>query len=382
VYGRDGHFSSAKKIDELGVALLLPVTVGLEFEQSVSPRIEVGTQRTLSLNMDPLSILLSAEDLVLVASLFSRWASSKSNNKSMTTTDHYEVVFESDRLGLGLRRESHNIVVDASHGNERIEVGDILHSINGDLLSDSPGLPLAAIVDRLREEPRPLWLGFVRTKEKIEESDKAQAIVEPKAKVSTFADFSFSKMTVTLIDENSSLLKGKISETRVNYQLKTSQDLVQKVSLTSTISIDYYNLRIWQWEPFLESCTLQSSTEYNRPFVGPRLLSLEMGDGDSSPLCVNLTDAAASVLAKLHKFNAFPEVNMYNDAAGQAANAVIQFAKRQKYSGGKPFVFQNRSGLSCAFAVQKKVTDLPATRSGLSLLGEYCGLEQYSDSGE
>eukprot|EP00977_Amphora_coffeiformis_P024266 scaffold15257_cov69-Amphora_coffeaeformis.AAC.1 len=65
-----------------------------------------------------------------------------------------------------------------------------------------------------------------------------------------------------------------------------------------------------------------------------------MGERDSVPLSLNLTDAAVSVLSKLRDWAnftddpSFERVAFY-DQAGQAANVALQFAKRQKHSGGK-----------------------------------------------
>ena len=390
VYSQDERLSTAEKVDKLGVALLLPVTVGVEFEQTGSSLKETGTKRSVGLSMEPLSLLLSAEDILVIKAVTSRLAASKPSAevRNGRSIYHFEVIFESDRLGLGLRRESGNIVVDASTGNEDVHIGDILYSINGLVLAESSGLPLSGVVERLREEPRPLRIGFIRRGESTDLSDtegKPEAS-PPKAIDTMSADVSLSRVTVTLIDEDSSLLKGNISGTRISYRLTDGQDRERKVSFVSTYCFDYYNRKIWQWEPLVESCSLHASTEYVNPFVGPRLLSIEMGDTNSTPLSLNLSDAAASVLVKLRDWASLQDDSSiervaFHDQAGEAAHAALEFAKRQKHSGGKPFVFRNKSGLSCAFAVQKKSeADFP-TRSRLSLLGEYHGLQAYRDSG-
>eukprot|EP00977_Amphora_coffeiformis_P011238 scaffold2704_cov159-Amphora_coffeaeformis.AAC.8 len=388
IYHQDGRLSTAEKVDQLGVALLLPVTVGIELEQTVSTKEDVGTKRSLALNMDPLSVMLSADDLLLIRSLVSRWGSPKARNenKGSGSVGHFEVVFKSDRLGLGLRRESRNFVVDASHDKSGVCVGDILYSINGAVLAESATLPLAGIVERLREEPRPLRLGFLRKSEQADARENdSEDLVPVKTITSTSADLSFSEATVTLIDQDVSLLKGKISGTRIAFGRKEGEILTQKASLVSTVSIDYYNMRIWVWEPLLEPGSLYASAEYTAPHLGPQSLALEMGERDSVPLSLNLTDAAVSVLSKLRDWAnftddpSFERVAFY-DQAGQAANVALQFAKRQKHSGGKPFVFQNKCGLSCAFAVQKKSGDSRTKRQALPLLGEYRGLQSYTES--
>ena len=102
-----------------------------------------------------------------------------------------------------------------------------------------------------------------------------------------------------MIDQDVSLLRGKISGTRITFVSKEDESLTQKVSLVSTVSLDYYNMRIWVWEPLLEPGSLYASAEYSAPQLGPKSLSLEMGDRNSVPLSLNLTDAGMSVLSKL-----------------------------------------------------------------------------------
>jgi hypothetical protein len=387
VYHQDKRQSPMEKIDDLGVALLLPVTVGVEFEQIVSSLAEIRTKRSFALNMDPLSVLLSAEDLHLIRSLLARWVKPQENKKKKAESAlrHFEVVFNSQKLGLGLRRDSRSIVVDAAHDISEVCVGDILYSIDGAILADSVALPLAGVVERLRQEPRPLRLGFVRKCNEDDQSDIAEDTEPSTLTFSTSADLSFSEATVTLIDQDVSLLRGKIAGTRITYSRTENESLLQKVSLQSTLSVDYYNLRIWQWEPLLEPGSLYASGEYSDPALGPRSLALEMGDRDSIPLSLNLSDASALVLSKLQEWRRLsddPSIERvaFSDQAGQAANVALQFAKRQKHSAGKPLVFQNKSGLSCAFAVQKMTVETRPTRQAVSLLGEYHGLQSYTDS--
>lgn len=389
VYHQDGRRSTTEKVDEIGVALLLPVTVGIEFEEVVSSSENIGTKRSFALNMDPLSVLLSAEDLHLIRSLVSRWASPKKSisQKADVSMRHFEVMFNTDRLGLGLRRESRDIIVDAAREDSCVCIGDILYSINGALLSESAALPLSGVVERLREESRPLRLGFIRKDPEI-----AETLAEPpsdlsvtKRIVTTTADLSFSEATITLTDQDVSLLRGKIVGTRISYNRKESDDLSQKVSFLSTISLDYYNLRIWQWEPLLEPGSLHASAEYTDPHLGPKSIALELGDRDAYPLAINLTDACTSALSKFREWAYFSddasiERVAFADRPGQAANVALQFAKRQKHNGGKPYVFQNKCGLSCAFAVQKRGVESRRRRQALSLLGEYRGLNSYTDS--
>ena len=119
-------------LSDIGVPLLLPLTVGIEFEQIVTSR--GPKQRFLSISVDPLSVMLSNEDLQLVRAVTEAWTSTTKASKTPGNTLPYlyDAVFIFERLGLGLRKENGRIVVDNiadSVAHDNILTGDSLHAI-------------------------------------------------------------------------------------------------------------------------------------------------------------------------------------------------------------------------------------------------------------
>lgn len=209
--------------DALGVALIQPVTTGIEYSEI--RRDLFPTHRSLFVNVEPVSTMLSFEDLELIEAVLKRWSSERSGSTparddrevSGTTkfeggdkrsmepafeSREYEVVFRSARLGLGLKMDSGRIIVDSvqnSDYDELIAVGDTMLSIDGSgldaksladavkelsvaarpttiLFSSSPRLPV--VVERAGETPP-----HVRTPEEItEESSEVDSHEEDGAR--------------------------------------------------------------------------------------------------------------------------------------------------------------------------------------------------------
>jgi hypothetical protein len=160
--------------DALGVALIQPVTSGIEYCET--RRALFPTQRSLSVNVEPVSTMLSFEDLQLIEAVLSRWSSGRTRDPSINDEDGdtverpfskdssgartYDVVFHSARLGLGLKMDGGVILVDSVHDTESggsIEVGDVLFSIDGLKLEATS---LAEVVRQLSEAERPTKITF------------------------------------------------------------------------------------------------------------------------------------------------------------------------------------------------------------------------------
>ena len=170
----------------LGVALIQPVTAGLEFSES--RRELYPTKRSVFVNVESVSTMLSFEDLNLIETIASRLSSSRSKHrgkeslglvsanrgrsgsrspKRMSWADLggsadavYEVTFETQRLGLGLKTiEGHTVVntIQNEEYEDVIGVGDTLLSVGG---SDCSGCTLNEIVKRLAGSGRPVTLQF------------------------------------------------------------------------------------------------------------------------------------------------------------------------------------------------------------------------------
>ena len=168
-----------------GVALIQPVTLGLEYGET--KRDLFPTKRLLFVNIEPVSTMLSFEDLQLVEAVMKRWSSARSTESSDKEEDNqsstipgpqpfntrnysrmeddqvYDVVFYSDRLGLGLRMDGSKIVVNGIQNADHSKViftGDCLIGIGGD---NFEGRSLAEVVKHLSESDRPISIKFRRT---------------------------------------------------------------------------------------------------------------------------------------------------------------------------------------------------------------------------
>jgi hypothetical protein len=358
--------------DDNGVALLLPVTVGIEFEQIA--RTGCPTNRSVAINMEPLSLMISAEDLQLITVLNKKWRPHRSDpisNKEFT----YELDFHSDTLGLGLRQEEKRIVVDATR-EESMETGDFLISINGSVLED---VPLVAVVEQLKREARPVRLGFSRkiaVTENLDDSPDRSRVVAVSTSYVDNWDLSLTEATVTLLSNDVPILRGIVAGARLHLGRRDEAALFVRFSILATLSIDYYHLRIWTWEPMLEPGSCSLSAEFSDPRKGPMALAVEVGDGDTGPLSLNLTHACAAALSKLRKW----DTNYGGGASDggeptKAANAALQFAKRQKSSAAKPYVFRNLTGVSCAFVIQRKEKAILGPKRNFVAVGDYNGLK-------
>jgi len=395
--------------DNLGVPLLLPLTIGIEFEQKVyasSPK-----TRTLSVNVDSLSMMLSTEDSEVIDSVIKKWMR-KSNSQVQSRTYVFDVIFDTERLGIGLRKEGGKVVVDhvgvASH-QEVIESGDVLHAINGILIANGDKVALSDMVRRLATEPRPLTITFARNLSDSDQTEDLQAKESGSSSVLTEGELyqgtydslelSLASAVVTIMEKEVTLFRGNASSFEVGCKLSKTNTTVYRIDVSSKIQIDYYNLRVWGWEPFLEPGGLFLSAEYQEPRKGPRELSIELGDRPGGPLCFNVTDAVVETVSRFwewrrHTENEFEAGNTFltvPDSNGEAAyvsrkaaNAALTFAQRQKQDSAKPCIFRNRSGVSVAFVQQKKESSRDAeglARSGSFVaVGEYCGLQGFKSS--
>lgn len=161
---------SKSTVYTLGVALIQPVTAGVDFRQVSRERFP--TIRSVNLNMEAVSTMLSFEDLSLINQLLRRWSpEGKSHNrrskegldKKDEDTIQFDISVEAPRLGVELKNTIDGVVVDnieaASTPTLAIEKGDRLVLIDG---VDLSGLSLQSVVQMLAKRPRPMILTFVR----------------------------------------------------------------------------------------------------------------------------------------------------------------------------------------------------------------------------
>ena len=413
---------------ELGVPLLLPVTMNFDFEQldgGDEPR-----KRSLAVNIDPLSVILSHQDTKLIHSVLMKWRSeqirAETDQSSLTQPQlfFYDVVFPGQRLGLGLRMEGGQIAVDCIGDQpgydvkaSTVSLGDFLYAINGRTITNSSNLSLSDVVDLLKAAPRPLTVTFARlpggqgmgrsasiaSLRQIEKDDVYKGSVDS-------IDISLSEAILTLVEEDIPLFRGKLSATTASSSIERTSDTRFLINYNCILQLDYFNLRIWCWEPLLEPGCLSLSAAYFAPHIGPNDLTLEVSDRESGPLCLNITDAGAVALSKLIRWEQPPSYNassraisdyttvaadIDNDDFGpssdlfsgenilvsrKAVSAALFFAQRQTAESVKPFVFRNRTGASVAFVKQRSTRKAEVSErveDSESFLGDYSGLHGY-----
>lgn len=407
-YAQDPNPDEADKA--YGIPLLLPLTISLELEQRAYP--SSPAKRSLAINVDKLSMMLSGDDLKLIDSVVQELRSRSSSSKQHMRLYVYEVMFESERLGLGLRKEGPRIVVDhvgVAAREKSIESGDVVYAINGALVVASSETTLSEIVSRLALAPRPLSVTFARPVAGTVPGSDDRLSLSLQRNVATDEmyqgsfdrlDVSISSATVTLMEKEVTLFRGQATGLDLGCRLERTDKTVYHVDVSSMLEVDYYNLRVWDWEPLLEPGALAIAAEYQDSHRGPRELSIEIGDRPSGPLCFNLSDSAAETMSKIWKWREEKDdqLELYDVVLGEgpdetteqepskglvsknAANAALVFAQRQKSDSAKPFVFRNLTGVSIAFAQQTKAESTKATPSALTAVGDYHGLREFSDS--
>jgi len=176
--------------DSIGVALVEPVTVTVEVR--IESRSRFPTSRYVSIDIEPVAILLSFGDLSLInaisrksfrkqkemskkndlesqtrlhsPSLSSQVCSPQfSNSSDYSQCEEMQLVFDvaivTKRLGLHLRKSGSSIIVESSQCNDKVESGDILLAVNGQSVER---MPLASVVNLFDNIPRPLTITLSR----------------------------------------------------------------------------------------------------------------------------------------------------------------------------------------------------------------------------
>jgi hypothetical protein len=186
--------------DTLGVALIQPVTTGLEYSET--QRALFPTHRSLFVNIEPVSTMLSFEDLQLLEAVLKRWSSKRTATSSKdsdqvgesatTESSHvsssvcnarsgpttYDVVFRSLRLGLGLKLDRDGVVVGSAHNDdlkESIMPGDVMLAIDGAQLGVTS---LEDVVEQLSKAKRPTVITFARSSQKIDVASNSLGLLQ------------------------------------------------------------------------------------------------------------------------------------------------------------------------------------------------------------
>lgn len=390
-------------LDDVGIPVLLPLTVSIEFDEK--RRCKAPKERSIGVNIDPLSILLSHEDLELVKAVAHSWTSKPKKSRQKQHRYLFDVTFYSKRLGLGLKKQQDHIVVD-NRGNatdlDRLLNGDALYAINGQIICDAQEITLSEMVHRLAAEQRPLRLTFLRNVDINSDVQDSGAKSRPDVMVGTVdnVDISLAKAVVTMMENEVPLFRGSISTSKITCQLTRSEGTNVSFDLSTSVGIDYYNLRIWGWEPFIEPGVIVVSSTFQETVHGPRELAFEIGDKGSG-LFMNVTDSLGETVSKLLEWrkNQADDVNIdefieATDAdrsfsladdlvSRKAANVALRFATRQKNDSAKPFIFRNKTGLSVAFAQHNRGTGvlyMPSKRNLSDAVGDYKGLATFHPS--
>ena len=390
-------------LEDMGVPLLLPLTVSIEFDEK--RRCKAPKERSVGVNIEPLSILFSHEDLELVQAVAHSWTSKPTSSKRKQRRYLFDVSFYSKRLGLGLKKLKDHIVVD-NRGDTtdlgQVLNGDALYAINGQIIRNAQEITLSEMVHRLAAEPRPLRVTFLRNVDVNTELQDSNANSQPELMIGTVdnVDISLVKAVVTMTENEVPLFRGSVSTSKITCRLTRSEGTNVSFDLSTSVGIDYYNLRIWGWEPFIEPGVIVVSSTFQEAADGPRELAFEIGDRGSS-LFVNVTDSLGETVSKLLEWrkDQLDDVNidefiesadvdrsfsLADDVVSRkAANVALRFATRQKNDSAKPFLFRNKTGLSVAFAQHNRGAGMLHMRSKQNIydaVGDYKGLSTFHPS--
>lgn len=179
--------------DEVGIPLIEPVTVSCEVLTASRTRFQ--TRRDVSVDIEPISTILSFSDLKLIEAVIWKWLNRKKKKKKECHThcppkleaEHlspiaaqlnshfhnqsenseqddplphrFEVTILTRTVGLALRKTGQCVIVERSTINPNIEPGDIVITINRQNVST---MPLPSIARFVQDLPRPLTIAFER----------------------------------------------------------------------------------------------------------------------------------------------------------------------------------------------------------------------------
>jgi hypothetical protein len=397
----DEYSQSDLPLSEVAVPLLLPLTIGFEAEQV--KRINYPIFRSVTVNMEHLSVVFCYDDVVFLQSLATKLSSNEAYHRTRNPKmipSLYTVVFYSTRLGLGLRKDGELIIVDSISSPEEeagaIQKGDTLYSINDDVIINASMTSLANVVMRLSEEVRPIKLSFLRSDGDCNmDYNAATQICKPDVSSSVNRiDMSLSTAVLTVAERDVPLLKTTLRNTKVGYCQERKASTKIEADARSTLLLEYYNLRVWCWEPFIEPSDLSVSINYNISAQNIRELAVEISDSDSG-LIINISDSFIKSLCKAIEWRQRPDEgngydttlfidesdgiqNLSNAISTNAANAALKYAIRQKSDTSKSFIFRNCTGLSVALVLQSQATEKHVHTN--EILGGYQGLDNYENS--
>jgi hypothetical protein len=391
----------------LGTPLLLPLTISLDYDQQT--KLKEPTVRSLAISIEPISILFSDEDVKLLRAVVDAWTLSKSDDETLDVFQKrfYKVMFPFERLGLGLKKERGQIIVDNIADlriRESIEIGDSLFAINGAEIVDAATISLSEMVSRLSSAPRPLIVTFSSQTRNHMANNPVESFRRSATNDLGTIDkinVSIASAAITVVEKEVPLIKACISMTKVACNVMRSKASAIRLEASSNTSIDYFNLRIWGWEPFVDPGVFYLSSSFRDDYHGPRELSIEIGDREAG-FSINITDSFMETINKFldwrktgqgnendnlsylydnsnHGINSSTSAKR-NVAYVNATNAAFRFAARQKIGMTKPFEFRNRSGVSVAFARQKGFQNVFRSTEPPTTVGEYDGLAHYDSS--
>jgi hypothetical protein len=334
--------------------------------------------------VDPIKLRTSLSDIVAIHQ-FARLAALLKEN--LTVLDHsgrkyltYRVVFHSEKLGLGLRLQQSKVVVENLNGYPKndIKQGDYIYALNENIVFEKPDETIASIVDRLNLMKRPIIVTFCR--HLIEGKERKTSVV---SLTDIQADLVLTGASLVVMESDMPLIGCHL--TRSNFHgsmdiLETGQHACFDAS--ATLALDYYNLRVWRWEPWLEPCHFFCAASYHHGD-----LAIEIGDRGGSFDFV-FSDAWFEAMYRGTQ-QLDSNVNLFDtqffDFGGDEEQKLEQFAKsfaeKQTKGSVRQFIFRNRSGISLAFARSLRIQDMcRRPQSDLCAVGGYLGMGIYDSS--
>lgn len=334
-------------------------------------------------DVDPIVLRTSVSDFVLLRELSTTMLMTErvihdGSGKPFRTLT---VAFHSEKLGIALRRQGFKVVVDSLNDCSALKVrqGDCIYAINGEVVFDHPNENMAKIVDRLQSTKRPISITFCRpTTEEISPDRPVQG-------VDIRGEISVAGISLIMTETDIPLFcfQAKGSTVQFSRDLQSAREIVN-CDCSSSLSLDYYNLRVWNWEPFFSPCELFLSISRHSDPVSGEDIAIEIGDRTCS-LDFTSTDAFFETLKRatqrLYREPQITHNQVFHDA-GEVEHKITQLANsladQQTRGSQRHFVFRNRTGISLAFARSTQYKGTVNQNNELCAVGGYLGLSSYS----
>lgn len=380
----DPH-STGPHHDSFDKRLLEPLAFSVEVAQSSVN----SNEYTCTAEVDPIVLRTSISDLLLLRQLSSALCLPE---KERVVTDGFgrkfrttKVLFHSEKLGIALRRNDSKIIVENLNEcrNDDLQQGDCIYAINGEVVFDDPEVNISTVVDRLQSRKRPISITFCRM---IADDIRTDPIIQ---NFGLKGDLLLTGFSIVIAETDMPLFCFR----SVRSTAKFSRDLlpdgeILKCEISSCLGLEYYNLRIWKWEPLLAPCNLFVSLSHHFDKLRGKDIVIETGDRGNS-LDFTSSDAFFETLQRAYKrLNREAQINQSQffhdvmDVEQTLSKLADSLAVKQDNGSQRYFIFRNRSGISLAFArsIHTGRKEEFNRKNDLCAIGGYLGMGAYDSS--